>query len=138
MSMRLRYEDGGKLNVMLDNMINACDETGQSIQHRLAKVVKARIVGNLNRLRSKTQEEDYKHMADDVHINVAKNKYGDKVLKVQGGKRTGTLWHIVNDGSYNMLVGKRNRATHFIDDALKDAESEIDNIIDDELQKAGF
>lgn len=138
MSIKLRYEDGGKLNVMLDSMINAYGETGRSIQHRLAKVVKARIVGNLNKLRTRTQEEEYKHMADDVHINVAKNKYGDKVLKVQGGKKTGTLWHIVNDGSYNKQVGKRNRATHFIDDALKEAESEIEAIIDDELQKAGF
>ena len=50
-----------------------------------------------------------KHMYQDV--KVSKNKKKGRVT-VGGGKLTGTLWHIVDEGTYN------TDATHFIDKIL--------------------
>lgn len=50
-----------------------------------------------------------KHMHQDV--KVSKNKKQGRVT-VGGGKLTGTLWHIVDEGTYRM------NATHFIDKIL--------------------
>ena len=69
------------------------------------------------------------HMADDVRTMTKKDKYGDIIVKVQGGKQTGTLWHIVNDGTY------RSRATHFMDGALADCEAAVESAVDEELRK---
>ena len=69
-------------------------------------------------------------MADDVVIKTGKDKYGYRYAKVGGGKRTGTLWHIVNDGNY------KNNATHFMDNALSEVNGEIELILDQELRWA--
>ena len=138
MSMKMRYEDSDRLEVMLGSTVNACGEIGLTIQKRAAKIVKTKVVSKLNELRTKTGREDYKHMADDVQIRTTKDRYGGTVVKVSGGRKTGSLWHIVNDGSYNVRAEKRNTATHFMDISLNEVENEIENIIDEELTKAGF
>lgn len=132
MSMKLRYKDSDKLDVILVGLLNATGEIGLKIQRRAAKVVKAKVVGKLNSMRTDTDEEMYTHMADDVRVRTTKNEFGKTVVKVQGGSRTGPLWHIVNDGTY------RSKASHFMDTSLNGAEKEIENIIDEELRKAGF
>lgn len=138
MGMKMKYEDGDTLHVMLGGMVNACGEVGLRIQKRVAKVTKTRIVDNLNTLRTRENSEIYTHMADDVQTRTTRDNFGQPIVKVSGGKKTGTLWHIVNDGSYNIRVGKRNRATHFMDSALRETDSQIDTIIDEELSKEGF
>ena len=69
------------------------------------------------------------HMYQDV-----KKTYSKKLKRVTigGGKKTGTLWHIVNDGAY------RTRATHFIDAVLKNADSKVDEIQDRKAKEHGF
>ena len=63
------------------------------------------------------------HMYQDVKKVISK-KYG--YVSIGGGKITGTLWHIVNDGSY------RTKATHFIQAILNSVDKEIDRIWEQE------
>lgn len=69
------------------------------------------------------------HMYQDV-----KKSYSKKLKRatIGGGKATGTLWHIVNDGAY------RTRATHFIDAVLKNTDNKVDEIIDRKAREYGF
>ena len=119
-------------SINLQTLINASDEAGDRIMKQCASVIKVRVEGNLNSLRTVDKEgkSAHTHMADDVVIKTGKDKYGYRYAKVGGGKRTGTLWHIVNDGTY------KNRATHFMDNAISQSESEVQAIIDKELRRA--
>lgn len=66
-------------------------------------------------------------LADDVKLSVRKNKWGQLTAQVKGGKLTGTLWHIVNDGNLH------SRPTKFLDRALNN----LDNAIDGLWEKVG-
>lgn len=68
------------------------------------------------------------HMYQDVK-KVTSKKYG--YVSIGGGRYTGTLWHIVNDGTY------RNRALHFIDAVLKMIDLEVERIWDDKGRGLG-
>lgn len=131
MSMSMRYEGTDKLEVFLGNLEIECKMAGEDIQRESAKVIKAKVVGQLNKVRTTNRKENHKHMADDVSIRTVKDEFGGKVTKVQGGKKTGSLWHIVNDGNYG------TNGNHFMDKALKEAEPEIQAIIDAGLSKVG-
>lgn len=131
MSMKLRYEDSDKLEVMLGTISRDCEMAGLDAQKECAKVVKREVIRRLDSIRTPDEEtrQRIKHMADDVQITTTKDKYGDVVVKVRGGKSTGTLWHIVNDGTY------RSKATHFMDLALSNVENELQQIIDEKLRQ---
>lgn len=115
-------------SINLQTLINASDAASDRIMKRCASVIQTRVASKLNRLR--TGQSDHAHLADDVVIKTGKDKYGYRYAKVGGGKKTGTLWHIVNDGTY------KNKATHFMDETIKESETEIQQIIDDELRRA--
>lgn len=131
MSMQIRQDESDKLEVFLGKFEIGCKMAGEAIQREAAKVIKARVVGQLNRIRIKTNRADYRHMADDVQIRTVKDRFGETTTRVQGGAKTGTKWHLVNDGTY------RSKATHFMDRALKEAETELQSVIDKELSKVG-
>lgn len=131
MSMSMRYDDTDKLEVFLGKLEIECKMAGENIQRESAKVIKARVVGQLNSVRTTGNKDNYKHMAEDVIVRTVKDEFGGQVTKVQGGKATGSLWHIVNDGNY----GKNGN--HFMDKALQEAEQEIQAIIDAGLSKVG-
>jgi HK97 gp10 family phage protein len=119
-------QEGESFEVWLNDINKFTDVAQEKILKESATIIKEKAVSELNRIRTNDTEEreQYKHMADDVRIVTGTNKYGGKIVKVQGGK-TGTKWHLVNDGTYG---GKGAR--HFIDNALNQTEFEIDNIID--------
>lgn len=129
----MRYEGTDKLEVFLGRFEIDCKMAGEAIQRESAEIIKARVVGQLNRLRTKTNRPDYKHMADDVQIRTVKDEFGETTTRVQGGAKTGTKWHLVNDGTYR----NKDKATHFMDNALKEAETELQSVIDKELSKVG-
>lgn len=132
MSMKMRYEDTDKLEVMLGSISRDCEKAGLDAQKECAKVVKREVIRRLSSIRTPDKEarERIKHMADDVQVSTTKDKYGGTVVKVRGGKATGTLWHIVNDGTY------RSEPTHFMDLALSSVENELEKIIDEKLRGA--
>ncbi len=127
----MKYTDTDRLDVMLGNLSRDCEKAGIDAQKAGAKVVEKAVVSRLNGIRTKDKktENTIKHMADDVTINTTKDTFGDTVIRVRGGKKTGTLWHIVNDGTY------RSKPTHFMDLALGGVESELNALIDEKLKK---
>lgn len=131
MSMKMRYEDSDKLEVMLGSISRECERVGLDAQKECAEVVKREVVRRLSSIRTSDEltRQRIKHMTDDVQIKTTKDQYGDVIVKVQGGKSTGTLWHIVNDGTY------RSNPTHFMDLALNSVENELEQIIDDKLRQ---
>ena len=139
MSISMRYEDTDKLEVFLGKLETDCKAAGEEISRKSAEVIKARMVDQLSKLKTNTNTRsrsrkdslNYKHMADDVQIRTVKDEFGGSVVKVQGGKKTGTLWHLVNDGTY------RSNATHFMDKGIHEAEAEVEKIIDEGLSKVG-
>ena len=127
----MRYEDTDKLEVFLGKLETDCSIAGETIRREGAKIIKTKVIGELNRLRSKTNKVDYTHMADDVRISTRKDQYGDSVTRIQGGRKTGTKWHLVNDGTY------KTNATHFMDRAINESEAELQSVIDSELSRVG-
>ena len=61
------------------------------------------------------------HMHQDVK-KVKSKKYG--YISIGGGEKTATLYHIINDGTY------KNFATHFLDQVVRNMDSQVDNIWD--------
>jgi hypothetical protein len=130
-------EDFGKF---MSAIVVDCDVAAVGAVSDIAEVTKKAVVRRLSAARYSPIKKDGTqgsrpreiHMADDVIIKKTRDKYGYPVVRVQGGKKTGTLWHILNDGNY----GKEGN--HFMDNAIADAESQIDSIVDMAMRKAGF
>lgn len=135
MSFKMRVIED---SIDLQTLISATDEAGDKIMKQCASVTQERVKARLkyeqkpsfNANGHKLKRPREIHMADDVIAKTGKDKYGYRYAKVSGGKATGTLWHIVNDGTF------KNQATHFMDDAIRESQEEIENIIDQQLRKA--
>nr|DAT14940.1 MAG TPA: type I neck protein [Caudoviricetes sp.] len=130
MSMNMRYDDSDKLSVYLGEISRLCEKAGLDAQKEGANVVKREVVRRLKSIRTSDEKARARitHMCDDVEIVTKKDEFGDVVVKVQGGKSTGTLWHIVNDGTH------RSSPTHFMDLALNSIETDLEKIVDEKLR----
>lgn len=131
MSMKMRYEDSDKLEVILGSISRYCEKAGLDAQKEGAKIVKREVIRRLKNIRTSDKKARARitHMCDDVKIVTKKDEYGNVVVKVQGGKSTGTLWHIVNDGTH------RSSPTHFMDLALNSIETDLEKIVDEKLRE---
>lgn len=67
-------------------------------------------------------------MADDVKRTIRSNRWGERYVSIRGGKATGTLWHIVNDGTLH------SSPTHFLDEAMKKIDEDIDELWDEVMK----
>lgn len=107
----MRAEESENIRVWLTDVesgicslaINTIDEYGE-----LAKKTAERELFRLKR-QGKLPIKRGEHMHQDVVISKSKKKGR---VTVGGGKITGTLWHLVDEGTYRMS------ATHFIDKIL--------------------
>lgn len=114
-------EDNDSLDVYLKGIIKDGDIAEKEVLEAASEKVKEYIVANLNK-HKRSLEKRYKNrpaMADDVKITRRKG-----TLKISGGVKTGTLWHIVNDGTLHTM------GIHFMDGALARLDDSIDGIWD--------
>lgn len=118
-------EDADKLGVFLNGIIFETEEVARKTLREAAALTKDAVIRHLPR--SNNDKEGHVHMQDDVHASVRKSKDGGLYASVKGGKKTGTLWHLVNDGTYH------SRATHFMDKAMAEVGPEIEAILDKEM-----
>jgi HK97 gp10 family phage protein len=133
----MKITDTSSLDKAMQTILTDVGKVSDFTLKRCAHVVKTRVENNLRSIQKKHYNKNGHelkrpreiHMADDVVIKFTKDKFGYRIIKVQGGKKTGTLWHVVNDGTF------RNRATHFMDNAISSSEEEIQQILDEELRK---
>lgn len=117
-------DDIDELDIYLSGITNDSEELGTKMLKFTGEKVKEIIITNLNKHR-RVLDVRYKGrpaMADDVKLSIRTDKYGEKYAKVMGGSKTGTLWHVVNDGNLH------SRATHFMDNAMKELDGDIDYI----------
>lgn len=126
MSFKMIYQEKSPdtFEVFLKGIITDSEEAERKMLKKAGELVKKYVVENLNKHRRNIAKR-YKGrpaMADDVRISTRKDKFGDLAVKVHGGPRTGSLWHLVNDGTLHA------RPTHFMDDALKKLDEDIDDI----------
>lgn len=94
--------------------------------------VKANVENNLPRS-DKVKKKRIPHMKDDVQYMLKTSRGGERYVSIRGGKKTASLWHVVNDGHVaedgTVVSGK-----HFIETAVAQSEKEIDAIIDSFLE----
>lgn len=95
--------------------IEVIDELGDITKKEAEKELKA-----IER-KGKLYSGRTKHLYQDVIKT--KQKKG-LVAVIKGGKETGTLWHIVDQGTY------RSRPHHFINRVLNSVEGQIDKVLD--------
>lgn len=121
-----KEDNGDSFNVFLSSIMADSEKTEKQMLKEAGEKAKEFIVKNLNRHR-RTLAIRYKGrpaMADDVKVSIRTDKWGDKQVRVSGGKMTGTLWHLVNDGNLH------SSATHFMDEAMARLDGDIDSIWD--------
>lgn len=132
MSFNIDYQEKDKdgFNIFLSEIMADGEEAERKMLREAGNKVKEKVVANLNRHRRPLAVR-YKNrpaMADDVKVSVRKDKYGNLVTRIGGGKMTGTLWHLVNDGNLH------STATHFMDNAIKELDNSIDGIWDEVMK----
>lgn len=71
----------------------------------------------------------YTHMRDDVKAIVKDDSAGTVYGVVTGGKKTAYKWHLVNNGT------STTKATHFVDNAMKDSDSDLNTLADELITK---
>lgn len=128
MGVKLNYkEDEDQLDVYLHGIELNSEQIEKEILKESGEWLRAIVVMELNKIRRVTQTR-YKGrpaMADDVSLSIKTDKWGRRYARVSGGRKTGTLWHIVNDGTLH------SGPTHFIDKALSTMDKDIDKIWDE-------
>jgi len=126
MSYNITFESDDGLQVYLNDIVKDAEKTERQMLEEAGDQLKEYIVANLNKHR-RVLAVRYKGrpaMADDVKRTIRTNKWGEKYVSVRGGKMTGTLWHLVNDGTLH------TRGTHFMDGALARMDGSIDKLWD--------
>lgn len=119
-------KEGDSFEVYLKNILTESEQAERDMLKEAGEQVKECVVANLNKHR-RALAARYKGrpaMADDVKISTRKDRNGNIATKVQGGKKTGTLWHLVNDGTLHTM------GNHFMDEALARLDGSIDQLWD--------
>lgn len=119
-------KDSNTFEVFLKGISAESEEAERKMLKEAGEHVKKSVVANLNKHR-RSLAKRYRGrpaMADDVKISTRKDRNGNLAAKVQGGKKTGSLWHLVNDGHLYA------QPTHFMDNALKSLDNDIDDMWD--------
>jgi HK97 gp10 family phage protein len=130
MEINFNFEDAFReIQQEIGMMPESVIKESKTVISKAAKILKKHVEDNLRRVdHGNTSNYDgstpYVHMKDDVKTSVKDDKQGSIVAIIRGGKYTAYKWHLVNNGTVN------SKATHFIDKALKDSESEIDQLVD--------
>lgn len=121
--MTMKSEDTVDLSSWLKQIELDTGEYGIEVIDELGDITKKEAEKELKAIERKDKMYDNRtvHMYQDVVKT--KQKKG-LVAVVKGGKETGTIWHIVNDGTY------RSRPHHFIDRVLNSVEGQIDKVLD--------
>lgn len=121
-----KESDGDTLGVYLNEIEKDSEKTEKEMLKEAGEELKEYVVANLNKHRRviAVRYKGRPAMADDVKVYRRTSKWGDKYVKVQGGKMTGTLWHLVNDGNLH------STPTHFMDGALDRLDGSIDRLWD--------
>lgn len=135
MTVDISYKDA--LNGIISDVLKSekiLESDQQELMNKIGKVIKKNVEKVLPR--SEVAAPGYKHMSKDVKVTVQgkKAKTGITGVVVHGGKLTAYKWHMLDDGTRNPDGSVHTPATHFTDKAMKEAEPEINEIIDNMIK----
>ena len=128
MGFNIDYRESNKdtLEAYLSDITKDAEKTQDDMLREAGEEVKEYVVANLNKHRRPIAAR-YKGrpaMADDVKVSIRSGKWGGRFARIMGGKKTGTLWHLVNDGNLHSM------GIHFMDGALAKLDGNIDKVWD--------
>ena len=100
------------------------------------KIIGLTVKGNVQALMPRSNKilKKRPHMMDDVEFVIKTSNKGERYVSVRGGKKTGRLWHLVNDG-HVAEDGTVVPGVRFVELAVQQSEKEIDDIIDSFLER---
>ena len=132
MTVDLEYSEA--LNGLIQDVLRSekvLESEQQEIMAKAGKIIKKKVEEALPK--SDEAGPGYKHMKSDVKVTVhgKKKKTGVTGVTVHGGKTTAYKWHMLDDGTRNPDGTVHTPAIHFTSKAMKEAETEINKIIDD-------
>lgn len=132
MTVNLEYEE--TLSGMVADVLrleNVLESDQQKALENIGKVIKRETAAVLPQ--SDEHGAGYKHMKKDIKVTIQgkKQKTGVTGVTVSGGKDTAYKWHMLDDGTRNPNGTVHTKAIHFTSKALRNAETEIERIIDD-------
>lgn len=130
MGFNVTFEDDQGLQMYLTQIQKEAEMTREEMLRKSGDILKEFVVAELNKHRRPlaVRYKGRPAMADDVKKTIRTNKWGEKYVSVRGGKMTGTLWHLVNDGNLH------STPTHFMDNAIAKFDREIDKIWDEVMK----
>ena len=134
--MRVEFESNDAFKDIMEEIARIpemVEKEEKNVMKRIRDVLVEKVKANLPRSSGGTNydgSEPYVHMRDDVKASI-KSKGGLASLIIFGGKKTAHKWHMVNDGTRDSEGRVKTVATHFVDKALIQAETEIEKIVDD-------
>ena len=128
--MGINIKESEKLDKFLADTSLAAENAKLEFLKESSKIAKAAVLKHIPRTMGVRRHTHRKPMHKDVQAGLAPDKkFGGKRMRVRGGRQTGRLWHILNDGAH-----RRNQPTHFIDKAMRDIEGDIDALLDKTLR----
>jgi len=113
-------KDTDVLEAFITGIRKDADDIGDNMIKVVGEIARKIVIAELNKHRRVLAVRHRPALADDVKLSIRKDKFGERYAQVSGGKRTGTLWHIVNDGNLY------SRPTHFLDNAMQKLDEAID------------
>jgi len=121
----VKYSDSDKLENFLDSTASDVEAAKNHFLKAAADKTKAAVKRHIPRTAGVRRHTGRKRMVDDIQAGLVEDKiYGGKRARVRGGRQTGALWHIANNGTH------RSRGTNFMDKAMADVEGQIDSALD--------
>ena len=137
---RVEVTGSDELTAFLGRIVTDCAEVEKAALGRCAQILKAAVKRNLKRSGDQKPDLGAKgkssrrrpHLADDIQSRIVSDSFGYKRVRVSGGRKTGTIWHIVNDGT------SRSKGTHFMDKSILETEEEIGQVLDEAMRGVGF
>lgn len=130
MGFNVTFEDDQGLQMYLTQIQKEAEMAREEMLRKSGDILREFVVAELNKHRRPlaVRYKGRPAMADDVKRTIKTNKWGEKYVSVRGGKMTGTLWHLVNDGNLH------STPTHFMDNAIAKFDREIDKIWDEVMK----
>lgn len=131
MGLNVNYDESRDgLEIFLTGIQAESEKIEREMLRKSGDKVRELVIAELNKHRRPlaVRYKGRPAMADDVKRTIRTDRWGYKYVSIRGGKMTGTLWHIVNDGTLH------SGPTHFLDRAMKQIDDGIDKIWDEVMK----
>ena len=130
MTADFKIYDEQPFTAWITGIVDDSEDVCIEVVDELADIALKESIAELKRIQRKGKLPKSRgvHMHQDVK-KVKSVKYG--YVSVGGGKKTATLWHIVNDGTY------RSKAHHFMERVINKLDAEAERIFNEKGKRLG-